>query len=46
MKEQLERLVEELQQVDQGKGAHQVAVAEDQVLIELDAALAVQVDVE
>ena len=35
-----------LQQVDQEEGAHQVAVAEDQVLVELDAALAVQVDVE
>jgi hypothetical protein len=35
-----------LKKVDQEEGAEQVAVAEDEVLVELDAALAVQVDVE
>src|SRR6266511_3660842 len=34
------------QQVDQGERVEQIAVAEDQVLIELDAPLAVEVDVE
>ena len=35
-----------LQQVDQAEGVDQVAVPEHQVLVELDAALAVEVDVE
>jgi len=35
-----------LKQVDEEESAEQVAMAEDQVLVELDATLAVQVDVE
>ena len=35
-----------LEEVDGEEGRHQVAVAEDQVLVVLDAALAVEVDVE